>query len=396
MIENKQENVEKLKKYLNYRDSIKLDIVDLSKVLAYKNGADIELNENAKKLAKDLPNKKHTLFILLDGFGYYKLQTLSENSLLRQNLKTKLKTVNPTSTACVLTSIISASYPNDHGIFGWWDYNIDLNLNYYPLLFSERRTSKPLEEKGISIDDIFKFDTIFDKYKSKVNIYEKMDIINSTYSKMIAGKNANRYGCYSIKQAFNLISSHLKNETSKTFNYLYIEGLDLKSHLYGVNSKEAQEIINATENGIKYLLNEVEDVNIVLTADHGQVDMTSMLYLNQKINYLNYFYAMPSIDTRMISFFVKDKFKEEFENNFMSEFGDDVILLRREQIDEFNLFGSNKFSEHAYKSLGEYVAIVVNNKFMVCDRITLDDKMSTKGNHSGLTKEETTIPLIVI
>ena len=40
--------------------------------------------------------------------------------------------------------------------------------------------------------------------------------------------------------------------------------------------------------------------------------------------------------------------------------------------------------------------MVVNNKFMLCDKVNLEDKLNTKGNHSGLTREETTIPLIVI
>ena len=33
---------------------------------------------------------------------------------------------------------------------------------------------------------------------------------------------------------------------------------------------------------------------------------------------------------------------------------------------------------------------------MVCDKINIEDCLNTKGNHSGLTKKETTIPLIVI
>ena len=396
MIENLEENKKKLEKYLSERENIKLDIVDLSKVLAYKNGVNITLDEEQKRLDKMIPNTKHTVFVILDGFGYYKLKSLPETSILRQNLKCKLRTVNPTSTACVLTSVMSASYPTSHGIFGWWDYNKEYNLNYYPLLFAERRTGKPLEDRGITVDDIYKFDTIFDKYNSVVNIYSDRNIINSSYSKKIAGNNAKRYGYYSIKQAFASISKKLNDEQESTFNYLYIDGLDANSHMYGTNSKEVAQVITAVENGIKELINNVPDVSIILTADHGQVDMASMIYLNQKTNFLNYFYAMPSIDTRMISFFVRDKFKEEFEEKFMEEFKDDVILLKKEEIEKYNLFGNQKLSKIANDSLGEYIAIIVNNKFMVCDRITLDDKMNTKGNHSGLTKEETTIPLIII
>ena len=156
------------------------------------------------------------------------------------------------------------------------------------------------------------------------------------------------------------------------------------------------QIIEVVENGIKTLKNEVEDVSIILTADHGQVDMASMLYLNQNTNYLNYFYAMPSIDTRMISFFVKEKYREEFEEKFLAEFKKDAILLKKEEVEKMKLFGKGNLSKIAYDSLGEYIAVIVNDKFMICDRVTLDDKMDTKGNHSGLTIKETLIPLVVI
>ena len=60
------------------------------------------------------------------------------------------------------------------------------------------------------------------------------------------------------------------------------------------------------------------------------------------------------------------------------------------------MFGKEKYTEHAYKSLGEYVAIIVNDKFMMCNKDDYEDKKTTKGNHSGLTDCETTIPLVII
>ncbi len=395
MINNLKENEEKLKKYLREREKINIDIVELIKAIGINNGVKLKKTKDIEEVLEVLPNTKHTLFILLDGFGYYKLKSLSDDYLIKKNLKKVIRTVNPTSTACVITSIISASYPNNHGIYGWWDYNKKNDLNYYPLLFKERKTGISLDKKGIDVSDIYKFDSIFDKFNCRVNVFESREIINTTYSKLIS-KKANRYGYYSIKDSFNSVKKRLNETQEKTFNYLYIEGLDLMSHIYGVDSKEAMDIINAVENGIKLLLNEFHDLSIILTADHGQVEMSKMLYLNQNIDFAKYFYAMPSIDTRTISFFVKDCYKKEFEENFMNEFGSDVILLTKEQVEEYKLFGKEKFSEIAYDSLGEYIAIIVNNKFMVCDKMTLEDKYSTKGNHSGLTKEETTIPLVII
>ena len=391
-MENIKENEEKLKKYLKEREKLNIDIVELIRAIAINNGVKIKKTKDIETLLNVIPRKKHTLFILLDGFGYYKLKELSDESILKKNLKMKIRTVNPTSTACVLTSIFSASYPNSHGIYGWWDYNVDFDLNYIPLLLKDRKTGEDVSSK---IKEIFKFTPVLDKFNAKVNIFEDRQIVNSEYSKMIS-KKANRYGFYSIKDAFNSIEKRINESTQSTFNYLYIDSLDIMSHIYGIESNEVNNIITVVENGIKKLSNEFKDLNIILTADHGQVEMKEALYLNRNIDISKYFYAMPSIDTRAISFFVKKEYLVEFKEKFLQEFRDDVILLEKEKVEEYHLFGKEKYTEHAYKSLGEYVAIIVNDKFMMCNKDDYEDKKTTKGNHSGLTDCETTIPLVII
>ena len=395
-MKNSEENIAKLNKYFEYRDSITVDIVDLMKALAIENGVNIKKTKGVEIAKKLIPNNKHTVFIVLDGFGFYKLSKLDKDSILKQNSKMRIKTVNPTSTAAVLTSLVSVSYPNEHGIYGWWDYNRDYKLNYYPLLLEERKTGEKLKDKNITTEDIFKFVSVFDKFKTKVNIYEKREIINSEYTKMFS-KNATRHGFYSVKECFEKMAKNINDEADeKTFNYVYIDGIDEASHQNGVDSVEVSRILEAVENGIKHLKEKVDDVGIVLTADHGQVNMTSMLYLNKDMDFSKYFYALPSIDTRMISFFVKDECKKEFEEEFMKRFSEDVILLTKEEAKKYKLFGTDVYTKHADKSLGEYIAVVVNNKFMVCDKIMLEDSINTKGNHSGLTKEEITVPFVVI
>lgn len=396
-MQNLKENMDKLNEYLNNKNYNKdVDIVDLIRYIYNNFGTNLEIDLKKKEiLDKYIKLKNKVLFVLVDGLGYYKVKDLSENSILKQNLKTGIQTVNPTSTACVLSSIASANYPAIHGILGWWQYLRSENINYCPLPFVERKTGINLKEKGIYTKDVFEFISVLNELKSNVNVSMPREIISSDFSKMFSGDNSNTHGFYSIKEAFSNMSKKIKESTS-SFNYLYIDGLDETSHMYGTKSREVQAIIDEIEDGIRKVKEENEDLTIVLTADHGQVDMVNMMYLNQNNDYTKFFYALPSIDTRMISFFVKEECKVEFEDTFMKEFGKDVILLTKDEVDEYRLFGNTKLSKRTLDALGEYIAIVVNNKFMVCDKINLEDKLNTKGNHSGLTKEETTIPLVVI
>ncbi len=394
-MENKKENIEKFESYLKNRSFSDIDIIDLIRFVANQYGAKFEKNKAYDKLLQIINPKNNIVFVLVDGMGAYKVSELSENHIFKEKLKYAISTVNPTSTACILSSICFATYPSEHGILGWWDRNYEYGIDYYPLLFKERKTGIDLEEKGINIEDIFKFDNVFDMFNSEVNIYMDRKIISSKYSKMFAGKKANRYGGYSVKDILRKVNKNLKDK-SRTFSYVYIDGLDNVSHLYGVDSKEVENVIFDIEDGIKKIILDNKDVTVIVTADHGQVEMNKMLYLNEKFDYTKFFYAMPSIDTRMISFFVKPEFCDAFKEKFLTEFGDDALLFTRDEAEYYNLFGGYKFSEDTHNSVGQFVAVIVNNKFMVCDKISYDDYVTLKGNHSGLTPEETTIPLIVI
>lgn len=395
MLENTIENKEKWEKYLADRTFTDIDIVDLIQFIASHFGASTPNTYAKEKLEQIIEPTKKIVLVLVDGMGAYKVSDLPEQSLFRKNLKYAIKTVNPTSTACVLSSIASASYPSKHGIFGWWQYSKRHQLNYYPLLFMGRKTGISLKEKKISPKEIFPFNSIFDEFHTSVSIYQNREYVNSVFSKKFAGKNAKSYGTYSIRDAFKRVNEALKKQ-EEGFHYVYIDGLDLKSHMYGINSKEANDTIYEVEENVEKIARENENTTVIVIADHGQVMMTNMLYLNQKTDYTKYFYAMPSIDTRMISFFVKEECKQEFVDTFLQEFGKDVILLTKEEAKASCLFGGYEFSEAAENAIGEYIAIIVHDKFMVCDKVAMEDKLATKGNHSGITKYETTIPLIVV
>ncbi|MDO4282618.1 MAG: alkaline phosphatase family protein [Clostridia bacterium] len=392
MIKNKKENLDKIESYVKNKNYDDIDILDLMRFLAIKKGAKLSSNISIEKLNHMITLKDNVLFILLDGFGYLKANRLPNDSILKNHILTNIDTVNPTSTACVLTSLFTGKYPSEHGIFGWWQYSKKMDLNYYPLIGLGRKTGRDVSSE---VSKILQCDSIFDEFKCKVNIFMNRSMIDSNYTKIFSGKKAEKYGTYSIREAFTRIIKRV-SEHENTFNYLYIDGLDKTSHQYGVDSKEVMEVIEEVENGIKKLLEENQNMTVILTADHGQVEMTNMIYLNRLNDYLKYFYALPSIDTRTISFFVKEEYKEKFETQFSEEFSEDVVLLKVEEVEKYNIFGNTKFSDKAKEALGEYIAFVVNDKFMLCDKVSLEDNIYTKGNHSGLTEAETKIPLIVL
>ncbi|MEG2310807.1 MAG: alkaline phosphatase family protein [Clostridia bacterium] len=377
-------------------DYSKLDIVDLMKYIAKYYGANIEENEKFKKLDEVLKMKAKTLVVLVDGLGLNKVKSLSEKSLLKQNLKLSLRTVIPTSTACVLTSIYTTKYPSQHGTLGWWSYFRPKNLNYYSLLMLDRKSDLKVLDKKIKINELYNEECIFDKFDCNVNIIMNNEYINSDYSKVFSGSKALRAGMLDINHGFT-VAARVLQASMRNFTWLYLDGLDLMSHDYGVDSYEVQNTLNEIEKGLKYIKSKnIEDLNIIVIADHGQINMSKAINLNEKNDYTRYFYALPSIDTRIIEFFVKEEYMEEFEHKFREEFSQDINLYKTEDIEKYKLFGNTQYSENIKNALGEFTAIVKSDKFLLCDDNIFKELSSHIGNHSGLDISELTIPLIVI
>ena len=140
------ERVMEIKEYYRLKN-IKLpqnndiNIIDLIRLLYKYAGNSHKLNNKTEKLKEYIQNKKHIFFILIDGMGSNLINSLDNSSVLKKNKIMDIKTVNPTSTGCVLTSIMTAEFPIQHGILGYNSYNRECNLSYCPLLLKNRITN---------------------------------------------------------------------------------------------------------------------------------------------------------------------------------------------------------------------------------------------------------------
>ena len=367
----------------------KHNLIDLLRVLYNYCGTNYKVNNNMKEIRKDVKNNKNIIFILVDGLGYNLVNTLPNDSILKKNYKRKLNTVFPTATGCVLNSVITGEYPSKTGFFGWYAYNRENNIPYYTLLLNDRITNENLK---LDDKDIFKYDSIFNKLNRNTNIVFPEFLLTSRFSKHVIGKNKS-YGYKDYENAFNIISNIIKDK-NETFTYLYLPEIDTLEHKNGVYKEIVYNKINELEKALTNFVRNNNNFEIVLTADHGQVDIENIItmYLDK---YNKYFYTLPSIDLGTSTFFVKEEYKEIFKKEFEKDFRDSMILYKTKDLIDNNFFGKN-MTKYAESCLGEYVSLCKKGYafYNRVNKYTEEDRIY--GNHTGLTKEEIEIPLIVI
>lgn len=369
-----------------------INIVDLMQTIFNRFGANFKVNSKIEELSNIIPKNNHTLFILVDGMGSNLVSILEDNYLLKKNKKTDLLTVSPSTTGCVLTSVATGTYPNTHGIIGWYSYNRKYKVDYYPLLFADRENEFSLEKLGISPNDIYQVESMFNKLNIYTTVMYPDFICNSVYSNYVASKDK-RFPYNNYPDIVKEIKK-ITTDNKKTFTYLYLPEIDNLEHDNGVYASVVKQELSKIDTMIKEITS-IKDLTIIVTADHGQINIENDVVMDFK-KYNKFFYAMPGIDFATTTFYVKKDMKSEFEEEFKKDFDGRMFLFETNKFYEKNIFGLGKSSKYFESNMGEYIGVCKNSYCFVNSEDLNEYLGKTKGNHSGFSKDEMTIPLIII
>lgn len=362
----------------NWKNSILNVSATLSEFLGNKNDIP-KIFLLQKKLKKDY---KNVVFICMDGFGIYSIkQNLDRNSFLRKNIKKTISSVFPATTTNATTTLYTAKYPMEHGMFGWSLYIEELDRNVDVYIGRDSNTGEKIDTKVI--DKKFDFNYYFDKSNSDYNVNAVMPF----YVK----HTKNNYPYEKKEEMFNLLNE-ICGKSSKQFVYVYAGNPDGEpdhtEHIYGVNSNETKEIIEYYNEAFEKFANSHKDTLIIITSDHGHLDIKDYIEL-YKDKELNACLEKPAyLEARAVAF----KIKTNMENKFKQEIKKykELKLFKVDDLIKKNYFGPK--TEQA-KILGDYIAIVKNNH----TQVLINELMPRfKGHHTALTKREMILPLIII
>ena len=184
----------------------------------------------------------------------------------------------------------------------------------------------------------------------------------------------------------------LCGEAGKKFIYAYWNEPDSTMHKTGTMSAETHDLIVSIEEKVKALAADLSDTLLLITADHSHMDSRNLCILDYP-EVLDCLVRMPSIEPRTLNLFVKEECLDTFPGIFRKNFGDDFLLLTREEVLRTKLFGPGKDRPGLQNMIGDYVAAAISDSSVFN---THYEARVMPGGHAGLTAEETLIPLIVV
>ena len=337
-------------------------------------------NNKTLPILKEELNKgyKNVVFICLDGMGINPIKkNLKRKDFLRKNIVQTLTSTFPSTTTNATTSLTTNKLPLEHGWLGWSLHFEEIKRNVDIYLHSDSQTGEKVDFIYPIVDN---GDCYFDHAKTDYKITPILPIYVQTKTEKIAFENDDEM----IEKIREVCL-----QDGKQFVYAYSPEPDATMHEFGVTSKQAKEKIKAINESVEKLYNDLEDTLIIITADHGQVDVKGYteFYKDKELN--DMLECVPYLDARTPAFIVKKGMEQEFEVKFNKKYGKDFKLFKTKDLIEQNYFGER--GNHG-KILGDYIAVgtYTHKQF-----ISYENMPRFKGHHTSLT-EEMLVPLILL
>ena len=143
---------------------------------------------------------------------------------------------------------------------------------------------------------------------------------------------------------------------------------------------------------MKVFVEKNPDTLVIISADHGQIDVGKVIRLEDYPDIINCFSKYPTFESRAKNFYIKEDKKEEFVQLFNKYFGDKFLLLSKEEAFKKQIFGFGNY-EKIDVLLGDYIACAIDTAIFQYEP-EYEDGFCFLGHHAGLLKQEMMVPLI--
>ncbi|MGB7156590.1 MAG: alkaline phosphatase family protein [Tepidisphaeraceae bacterium] len=377
------------------------NVVHLVRALAMLTGVkDIEPAAATRGIADVIGAAEHLVFVLLDGLGMNTLSRLPKESFLRRQYRMTLNATCPSTTACALTSIATADYPNHHGVTGWFTHLPELDITIIPLPFVERFNKRPLTERGLRPEDVFPLRAIESRMTHQSLTLLPAPITDTSYARYSRG-HTRGLGYRSVAHAVDEIIAHVNAADGPTYTHLYLPDVDTVCHHVGVDHPDVVRVVLRIDAELDRLSAALGDrARIVVSADHGLIDVlkSDQAFLTHGDPLLETLRVPPTGDARMPIFHVKPDQHEQFVDLFDERFGDRMILLATEEAERLELFGPGKIAPTVRPRFGDFLAIPYRRSTLAYAAVAVPGAAPAVpyiGQHAGLSPEEMRVPLCV-
>lgn len=339
-----------------------------------------------------LKDYRNIVLMVFDGMGVDILEKhLPPESCLRSNLRQRVTSVFPSTTTAAMTAYYSGLSPYEHGWLGWSLYFKEYGACIDT--FTNQDSFSKIKYNGHAAFTLMPYKTVFQQIDEASGSVKSYTVIpeNITFPER---PNIN-VRVKSVEQIFENIKV-ISRESGKKFIMSYWHEPDATMHEKGCNIDDIRIIMRKIDDMACKMHREVDDTLVIISADHGHIDITEEIYLNE-IPEIDECLIMPiSMEARAVSLFIKPGMEKVFEERFNQYFNDDFILIPKDKVLSSGILGKGKQHRKVTDFIGNYIACGKTQKMLRYRTLVSPKRHIYKGHHAGLTEMEMMVPFIIL
>ncbi len=352
-------------------------------------------HKSSKKIDEILEFKKYKniIFLVLDGLGEHILNNISKDGFLKNNQIDCVTSVYPSTTTAALTTYYSGKSPYETGWIAWSQYFKEYGRAIDMLSHKESYMREPLKNPNLDVfKDVVHYESIYERIEEaspNVKAYE----IQPDYAERRAKRSIR---ANNIDELIMNIED-LCQKQDNNFIFAYSDNPDGLLHKYGTDSEEVKTFVKEAEEKIQKMCNNFDDDTIlIISADHGHKNIEKSYTLLDYPEIQECLIMPASLESRVLTFWVKEDMKEIFVKRFNKIFEKEFWLMTKEEfLDKYHFLG---YGDKHYKIddfIGNFVALSVAGSMIRLETFLIEGKPIKKSTHCGLSKEEMEVPVII-
>jgi len=351
-------------------------------------------HKSLQKLDKILEKRyRNIVFLVLDGMGEHILENISPNGYFAENKIDCVTSVYPSTTTAALTTYYAGKPPYETGWIAWSQY---------------------FKEYGRALDMLSHKESYLkeDISKARMNVFEKIVNYTPVFEQIEnASPNVRAFEVmpkYSDRRSRRTVTADDINEIMENIEVLceipgenfimaYSDKPDGLLHKFGTDSEEAKEYVLEAEKKVKELAEKLsDDTLIIISADHGHKNIEKAYSLLEYPEIMECLYMPMALESRTVTFWVKDDMKKAFEERFNNIFKNEFLLMTKDEFLKKHFLGYGDKHPKIDEFLGNYIALSISSSIITIETFLAEGKPVKKSTHCGLTEDEMEVPVIVI
>lgn len=349
---------------------------------------------------------RRIVLLLVDGLGESQLADYLSSPAARRRSpffavrpRHVIDTVAPATTASVVTTVSTGAAPAAHAILGWHLHLPDLGLDATPLPYVTR-VGAPLAPPDFPLSRYLAIPAPMSTTRARRWLLSTRGIPTSPLSLAQPWWHERR-DYLTLPGLVRALRAFAAAPARRAFAYAYWPHYDSVCHAAGPLSRPARAHLAEIDAALARAAAALAPSRTLLlvTADHGLVPVRRTIRLARIPGFLSTLATLPSGDARCTHFFVRPSRVPDFLAAFQKAplAGAGALVTGADYLSSGMLGPLNR---RAHPSLadrvGDYVFLAAPGVILQSSPPHDPSTFRPKGHHSGLTPEETRIPLFVV